>query len=347
MPVGQVLSIRGQNIGSLAATFSTKPAAGSAIVVLVAGRNTIYDVNYSSSGVTDSAGNTYTKRSFNGNNLISGSEIWVAENVSVPVGSWTVTITCTKTTSQYVSATAIEWVGAATASAFDVQTTGTCTHGATSMTTGTTSALAQSSEVCFAALTLISDDTTQNIVAPTTGWTLADSVQSQTQYCGFGAAYKEVSTTTGVSAAWSFDASTYGGVGSLATLKLASSSADITGDAELLSILLVSLETPASDIAVAGTDTYTITVTDQNSDPALNVQPTVVVQQGSGFVSFSTPAVTDASGVTTTQVTGVSPGTAYFYVSCGGISSPLQAVTVSGGLSSPPLVAIARRFLRI
>jgi len=68
------------------APFAVKPAAGDLIAVPIWG----YDLTVSS--VTDSAGNTYARAAQSVLYFGMRVEIWYAKNVSVPSGSWTVTV---------------------------------------------------------------------------------------------------------------------------------------------------------------------------------------------------------------------------------------------------------------
>lgn len=341
MPAGQGIAIRGQNVGSATASFATKPATGSAIVVGVAGRNTLYDANYSTSTITDTGNNTYTKKVFFGDFSIYGVELWLAENVSVPAGTWTLTLTCSKGTNQYLSGFAQEWVGALTTASADKTAVGNSSAVA-SVATGSTGALSQADEVAFSALCLISDDTDSNIVQPA-GWTLIDAVEAQSSYTHFGLASLAVTTTTALAPSWSFDTATYHCAAAVLTLKTTTSTStvNVVADGELPSVNSITLETPAAAIAPGATDILDITVLDDQLAFFENATPTVSATPA-GIVTLGTPGACNASGVAMTTVTGVGIGTAFITATCGGVSSNSVPITVTSGTGAAPVFAIRR-----
>lgn len=76
---------------STAVSFASLPAAGSLIVVMVAGTVDNGD-EYSVNSVTDNQGNTYARRSDAPGAGDGNVEIWSAENIGTPSGTFTVTV---------------------------------------------------------------------------------------------------------------------------------------------------------------------------------------------------------------------------------------------------------------
>lgn len=204
--------------GSSVAAAALTVTAGNMLVVTVTTWN-----NSGSHTVTvaDDKGNTWNSavsvEDSSGTGDASKATIYYAMNCAA--GSTTVTVSSSLGSTAF-EGNVSEFSGLLTASALDVTANSPHNSGGTSCTptTGTT---AQADELVVGVMAVNSADTTCNISDPPSGYTSIGVNQDSNATIGHEGCYKIVSATGTQSATWSFDATTGGDVGVLATFKAA------------------------------------------------------------------------------------------------------------------------------
>ncbi len=215
---GKVLSPGGGT--TLELSFGTLPAAGAHILISIGGyQPSGYDVT----SVTDNQGNSYARAVASG--LAAGlmrSLIYVAENIGTPSGTFTLTITNTQASGNYIAAIASEVSGLAASGAADQTATGTAAD-ASLATAGPTGTTVQADELVFAAMQMASASTDIG-VGPPASYTEVLVEQNAAMSDGHEVAYRILSATGTQTVIWTYGSS--GQVGwsaALLTLKGAAS----------------------------------------------------------------------------------------------------------------------------
>lgn len=290
-------------------SFSTKPSAGHCIVVCISGR--AYTGEFSSSGVTDSAGNTYVLRaSKRTTGLVTAAEIWVAENVAVPSGTWTVT-------AAHVGATSVMSVASfdnvATSSSFDQSATASGNNTNT-LAVGPTGTLAQANELVVGCMATYIASANIGVTTPS-GYSEIGVYQDSGNYVGHQSCYKDVAATTAVSATWTWTTNTFYAVdGALLTLKTVGAGG---GDGSSVTVSgSDTLPTAASGTSVPGAPTLVSASVETSS--TIRVTWTAATGTVSGYRVYATAdggarnvVATAASTSTTIVVGGLTPGVVY------------------------------------
>lgn len=188
---------------STSGSFATKPSAGHCVVVCISGR--AFTGEFSVSAISDSASNTYVKRGEKRTTgLAVASEIWVAENVAVPGGTWTITATHTNG-SCVLSAASFDNV--ATSNSFDKVATASTVNSAT-LTVGPTATLSQANELIVGCWATYIASANVGVTTPS-GYSEIGVYQDAGSFVGHQSCYKDVSATTAASATWTTSTPTY------------------------------------------------------------------------------------------------------------------------------------------
>lgn len=232
-PVRQSNLVRQENIASSAVDGATISGvvAGNCLVAIVYAHRASGSASNIVSGygttIGGSAANTWTlaarsQRLDDGGVWCLEVTIWVALNVSA--GTTIGKPTFNFTDALYVWSHMDEWSGIATSSAVDKTDTDYAINTATTLTTGPTATLAQSSEVVIAAIgTRLAyswnGSSSGSGSPPSTFTILQGSTDNSIQAVG-QSAYKEVTATTGPSATWTY-ANAQTAVAAIVTLKQA------------------------------------------------------------------------------------------------------------------------------
>jgi len=310
-------------------TFPSNITAGSGIVVQIswwkaAGGAAI-------SGTADTRGNTYGTAVSAG---ASNARTAILHTYASTAGANAVTVTFASTVDW--EGTAVEWAGMKSSAALDETTSSSGTS--TSPVSGTTAATGTNDQVVFVVLNVDSSSTNVGIDLPS-GYTNIGINQNSFATIGFSSDYKVVSTTGAQSASWGTLSASEAWIGAIATYELDSGTVNVTGNADMPTVNQVTVETPGASIAPGATDTLDLTVVEQNARGLENATVAVSATP-SGVVTLSTPAVTNSSGVTTTTVTGVAPGTAQITATAGGTTSTPVSFTVTSASGGTPIQAL-------
>lgn len=152
----------------------------------------------------------------------AGSRATIATKLGITgAASNTATVTSSSGASDtYFNGNLLEFSGTLSAAALDV--TANSPHGAAGTTcTPTTGSTAQADELVVACISVSSSTANVNVNDPPSGYTSIGVNQDSNATIGYQASYKIVSAIAAQSATWTFNATTVGDVGVIATYKAA------------------------------------------------------------------------------------------------------------------------------